>query len=354
MVENLIPAAMRCDHVDAADAFDGIHERLASIMVALEGVANRQQHVENLLNGRVTAPLKLLEMSPHFNRNVLPNDSAVAQKALIAGWQAMTTMPLAQMELAASGLRVFSQHDEDGLLLRMFAHAGTTNRVVIEIGSNCDDSDIGMPQNLSANLIVNHGWHGVIFEKEAQACDKLTYFFARNPATAHFHWESDDGPGYFSPRIVCAEVTPQNVESTIEAVIDEPEPDLLVLDIDGPDFRVAQSLLHIRPRVLVVEFEKRLRPQDSVIQPDHADINRHWSQSGTASLAAWDRLLGRKGYVLCAIAGSGFNAFYVRADVAAGKLSPITPAQAFASHPVLRNVPPAFWRSPDETWVGFE
>ena len=331
-----------------------VEHHLAKILDSLDSLAERQRHLESLLNGEIAIPHKLLESSPHFRRNTLPNDSSVAQKAVVAGWQSLATGPLPAAELAASGFRVFSQNDEDGLILRIFAHVGTTNRVVVEIGNNCDGSDIGIPQNLSTNLIVHHGWHGILFEIDPKECDKLTYFFARNPATAHFHGTHDGRQIYFSPRVVCLAVTPENIESALAEATGEREPDLFVLDIDGPDFQVAQAITATRPRVLVVEFEKRLGGPASVIQPDHGNADKHWSQSGYTSLAAWNKLLGRRGYVLCAINGSGFNAFFVRADVANGRLTPITPTEAFERHPVLSHVPDDFWREPDETWKRFE
>ena len=54
--------------------------------------------------------------------------------------------------------RCFSQNGEDGLLLYLFALIGTTNRKVVEIcagdGIECN----------AANLIINHGWHGLLFD----------------------------------------------------------------------------------------------------------------------------------------------------------------------------------------------
>ena len=54
--------------------------------------------------------------------------------------------------------RCHSQNGEDGILLYIFALLGTTNRKVVEIcagdGIECN----------AANLLVNHGWNGLLFD----------------------------------------------------------------------------------------------------------------------------------------------------------------------------------------------
>jgi hypothetical protein len=221
---------------------------------------------------------------------------------------------------------------------------------VIEVGSNCSGSAVGIPENMSANLIVNHGWHGAIFELDPVECERMRYFFAREHSTRHFHWQREEGGTYLSPHIVQQAITPENIEALVGAHVPYTEPDLMVIDIDAGDYAVVEKLSAVRPRVLVVEFERRFRDRHAVVQGDRQDLNRHWQQSGTASLPAWDKLLGGRNYSLCAIGAAGFNAFFVRNDAGAGKLSPLTVATAFDRHPVFASVDDAFWLSPDETW----
>lgn len=294
---------------------------------------------------------QLAKLSPHIRRNFLPNDSALAQKHLMATWST-DPRPIGYGDLLSCGFRVFSQNDEDGVLLRIFAKIGITNRCVIEIGSNCSDSDLNIPENLSANLIVNHGWHGVIYEMDSVECARMRHFFATDFATKHFHVEGDTGcNGYFSPLVIEKAVSPQNIEEALRQSLHEDEPDLLVLDIDGGDYAVAQSMTSARPRVLVLEFEKRFRDRHRVVQPDRSNFSQRWAQSGATSLPAWEALMESRGYTLCAIGSCGFNAFFVRSDVVAGKILPLTAKEAFDRHPILSNVPDAFWMEPDETWL---
>ncbi len=293
---------------------------------------------------------QLIIMSSRFRRNFLPNDSTALHKNLMAVWKAGSNSIISYKDLLESSFRVFSQNDEDGIILRIFSHIGQTNQYVIEIGSNCNDSDLGIPENLSTNLIVNHGWHGAIFELDATECDKMRYFFARDSATKHFHVTNNGKSHYFSPLIIQQSISPDNINQLLQQACSLPEPDLMILDIDGGDYNVMENINIVRPRVLVVEFEKRFRDRHSVIQHDRESFSKRWPQSGTTSLPAWEKLLTGKGYTLCAIGSCGFNAFFVRSDIAKDKFLPLTSVMAFDMHPIFSRVPEDFWVAPDESW----
>ena len=317
--------------------------------VVSEQSVRLRQLEEALIHKRLT-PAEMVAMSPHFQRNFLSNDDSAIQKNLVATWRLDPVVQLSAAELAGSGFRVFSQNDEDGVLLRLFTHVGHTNRQVLEIGSNCAGSDVGIPENLSANLIVNHGWHGMVLEMDGTECETMRYFFAREHATRHYHWERDGENTYFSPHILQRMVTPLNINALLAETGSDAEPDLMIIDIDGGDYPVIQAMHVIRPRVLVVEFEKRFRDRHSVVQFDREAFSKRWQQSGAASLPAWEKLLERRGYVMCAIGACGFNAFFVRADVAHGKLKPLAMTDAFDAHPIFSSIPDQFWMEPDESW----
>ena len=293
---------------------------------------------------------QLAMLSPRMRRNFLPNDDAAIHKHLMAMWRAGSASTITYKDLLESGFRVFSQNDEDGVLLRIFSHIGQTNQYIIEIGSNCSGSDLGIPENMSTNLIVNHGWHGAIFEIDQTEYDRTRYFFARDFATKHFHVMINGQCGCFSPLVIQQAISPENIDQVLRDAHDEPEPDLMVIDIDGGDYAVMRSMSVVRPRVLVIEFEKRFRDRYSVVQFDSTQFSKKWPQSGAASLPAWEKLLTSQGYTLCAIGSCGFNAFFVRSDIATGKFSPLTSVAAFDTHPILSKVPEDFWLPPDETW----
>jgi hypothetical protein len=292
----------------------------------------------------------LAGLNQHYSRNTLPNDQSSLQRNLVANWQAARPARLASKELMDAGFRVYSQNDEDGLLLRLFAQIGTTNRCVIEIGSNCSGSDLAIPENLSANLVINNGWHGIVFDIDQAECSKMQYFFANEFATRHFHVELDNTNQYYSPRIVQAAVDPGNINEVLRQHCPIADIDLMIVDIDGGDYEVVLNLDYVKPRVLVVEFEKRFRERHSVKQTRKEDFSRRWAQSGSVSLPAWVKLLSKRGYSLCAINSTGFNAFFVRTEIVKNSLEVLDACAAFNAVPAFSCVRPDFWLEPDETW----
>lgn len=327
-----------------------ISGQLQEALQAVQALTERQLHFEKILLDKSLSTSDVAGLNPLLHRNFIGNAEAMNQKHLMHTWKHTSPVTLEHADLRDSGFRAFSQNDEDGLLLRLFTHIGYTNRYVIEIGSNCSDSEVGIPENLSTNLLVNHGWHGAIFELDATECGRMRYFFARTPATRHYHWAKDGVSDYYSPLIVQQAVSPENINELLTTANPEPEPDLFIIDIDGGDYAVMENLTAIKPRVIVVEFEKRFRERHSVVQRDREHFSQRWQQSGAASLTAWIKLLEPKGYKLCTVGTCCFNAFFVRDDVAEGKLKPMSAIEAFDTHPVFSAVDDAFWLAPDETW----
>lgn len=292
-------------------------------------------------------------LSTSFERNFLPNSDGLSQKILIAYWQSNKEKILGYHDLLDSGFRVFSQNDEDGIILRIFSQIGTTNKQVIEIGSNCSGSALGMPENLSTNLFINHGWNGAIFELDETECSKMRYFFARHLSSKHFHVMTDGKNSYYSPQIIAGMIDARNVNSKMEELKLSLEPDFMVIDIDGDDFSVMAALTSVRPRVLVVEFEKRFRDRFSVVQKKREDFSSRWAQSGSTSLPAWEKLLASKNYVLVCVNATGFNAFFIRKDIAVNKINSVDSKIVFDQHPIYSPLPESFWLEPDEQWETF-
>lgn len=94
--------------------------------------------------------------NPYFVRDNSPH-----QVAIKTFWLGLknTVEPLAFDDV---GMSVFSQNNEDGILLYLFSRIGFKTRRSIEIGCNIDNTTIGLPEGNSINLIVNFGFHGLL------------------------------------------------------------------------------------------------------------------------------------------------------------------------------------------------
>lgn len=114
--------------------------------------------LRDLIQGNVIGPLQIeLKTSPF------------CQVSQIALARKFAESP-ASFELAEVGFSVFSEFEEDGILLYLFAALGAGNRRLVEIG--CGD---GL-QNNSTNLIVNHRWTGVLIDADASNIATANHF----------------------------------------------------------------------------------------------------------------------------------------------------------------------------------
>jgi len=137
-----------------------------------------------------------------------------------------------------TSFRCHSQNGEDGILLHIFPLLGTTNRRVIEIcagdGIECN----------SANLIINHGWRGLLVEGDAEQVARGTAFYGSCRTT----WAAP-------PLWVNRWVTAENVSGLVADNGFGGPVDLLSLDIDGNDYWIWQAVGCVNPRVVGVRAE---------------------------------------------------------------------------------------------------
>lgn len=223
----------------------------------------------------------------------------------------------------SAGFRCFSQSDEDGLLLYIFSLVGTTNKRVVEIcagdGIECNAS----------NLIINHGWSGLLFDGSEQNIAAGDRFYARCRDTYSR-----------PPRLVHAWITAENVNELVSKQGYEGEIDLLSLDLDGMDYWVWKALTCINPRVVVLEFTALWGPHKAVTLPYRSNFRINWEREPWchgASLPAFVKLGRERGYRLVGTNRFGFNAIFVRADAGPDVLPEVSPIECFNRTPNLRH-----------------
>ena len=242
---------------------------------------------------------------PSLLQPVVTQVTRVLQHPVDKGTQILLT--LRYQELARSGItlpslreigfRSYSQNSEDGILLYIFALIGMTNRTVVEL---CAGDGI---QCNAANLIINHQWHGLLFDGSAENISKGRRFYAEHPDT---FWQP--------PVLVDAWITRDNINGLIEKHGFCGQIDLLSLDMDGMDYWVLRAIECIQPRVIVLETVSPWGAERSVTVPYQADFVAKFFEGLPycgASLPAFVKLLKGRGYRLVGMEGLGFNAFFV-------------------------------------------
>lgn len=199
-------------------------------------------------------------------------------------------------KLRETGFRVYSQFEEDGMLLYIFSLIGMTDKVFVEIGA-----DDGVNSN-SANLYFNFNWRGVFIDGNPRSIKRGKRFFSKYPH-----------PWYYEPKFVCAKVTRENVNQLIEQTGLSGEIGLLSVDIDGNDYWVWDALTIVQPQVVIIETHNEFGLENIVVpyDPDYSFPGKHPVYHG-ASPKAMVALGRKKGYRLVGANELGFNFIFVR------------------------------------------
>lgn len=244
-------------------------------------------------------------------------NSQVAQHALFLQYRDLAARARGAARLADAGFRTFSQADEDGLLLYVFAAIGFESRVLVDLGA-------ALPEGSNtANLLCNWGFSGLLVDGDAQLAERSRAFYARHRDT----W-------LHPPRVLHSWVTAENCNALLSGAAISGEIDLLSIDLDGVDYWVWRALDVVRPRVVVVECQDLWGAERSVTVPYRADFARpgaDYDYCG-ASLPALVKLGHAKGYRLVGTNRYGYNAVFVRKGLAEEALPEADPA-ACLSHP---------------------
>jgi hypothetical protein len=234
----------------------------------------------------------------------LQGQNTQVEQAIIANQYRLMKKLMAPGEMPSFrdvGFKVHSQFEEDGILLYIFSVIGTTNKRVVEIcagdGSEC----------MAANLILNHGWEGLLFDGDKNSVDGGINFYSANKST-FLH----------PPVFINAWLTRENVNHLIEENGFRNEIDLLSLDIDGNDYHIMEAINVIKPRVIICETHNVIPGNLALTIPYEPDFNKtndlHPDFMG-ASLLAMKKLLNKKGYRLVGSHKYGFNVIFMLNEV---------------------------------------
>ena len=222
------------------------------------------------------------------------------------------------------GFRVYSEADEDGILLLIFSIIGFKTKKSVELcaGNGIDGN--------TANLIINHGFTGLLIDGNKALVDIGSNFYKSNPHTR-----------FFPPRFVNTWVTRENINSLLESNGFRGEVDLFSLDMDGMDYWIWEACHGIKPRVVVLEYQDILGSERSVTVPyqedfyayDHSTTkyanNSQMPNYCGASLAAYVKLAKRKGYRLVGCNRYCYNAFFIREGVGEESFPEISAGDCF-------------------------
>ena len=252
-----------------------------------------------------------------------PGEAVDVRLAVRAAYLAHRQLVIERRPLPALhevGSSVFSQNDEDGILLFLLAVVGLmapTGRL-IDIGAGD-----GVFASNSANLLLHLGFHGLLLEGDAQQSEQCRTFYASAPATKQF-----------PPVSTCAFVTRENVDALVSDAGPAGDVDLLSVIVDGNDYWIWDALTVATPSIVLLETHTE-HGDDDVLAPYDPAFDWRLAPPGTplgASPVAAVRMAAQKGYRLVGGSRYGYNAFFLRQGVAED-LVPTVPPEALLQHP---------------------
>jgi hypothetical protein len=202
-----------------------------------------------------------------------------------------------------AGFRVYSEFEEDGIILYILSMIGFKTRRVVEMC--CGSADVCM----ATNLILNHGFDGYLFDGSQENISAAKGFF-----------RSKKDCILSPPALTHAWITAENVNDLLSRSGCAGEVDVFSLDIDGNDYWIWNAIEAINPRLLVFETNPCIPSDKSLAIEYQADFDSTWPKMGPenhyrgASLLAWQRLCKRRGYRMIGAHRYGFNVFFLRED----------------------------------------
>ena len=214
---------------------------------------------------------------------------------------------------AAHGFRVFSQWDEDGIIQFLIHAVPVAQRKFVEFGVQT------YVESNTRFLLRNDNWSGLILDGQQRYIDAIK-------ADA-ISWQHD-------LTAACAFITRENINELLARHGMSGEIGLLSIDIDGNDYWVWERIDVVQPAIVIVEYNAHFGATRPLAVPYDPAFDRRAAHHSCiyygASLAALERLGGKKGYVLVGCSCGGNNAFFVRNDLLrATSLRALSPAEAF-------------------------
>jgi len=241
----------------------------------------------------------LKELTRQQNRLLEINGRATASCAVI---QAMEILKASQeryrdpKRLLVYGAQFWSQNYEDGMIAEVFRRIGVTSRTFLEIGT-------GDGSENNTTVLLSAGWSGWWVEGSPRSCDSIKNRLLGMPALAA------------RLKLKQAFVSPENISSLLAELKVPREVDLFSLDIDLNTYHIWAALGDFRPRVVIVEYNAGIPPNQAWIRPYDADGEWDLTADQGASLKAYELLGQRLGYSLVGCDLTGINAIFVRSDL---------------------------------------
>jgi hypothetical protein len=243
----------------------------------------------------VNALLRRVRENSAFDQRTSPT-TKLAIAAFHAEWRARARKGDLLLPDLGIGARIFSQFEEDGLILYLDAVLELEQHTFVDIGA----AD-GINSNC-ANLALNMGWHGLFIDGSPGLVARGRKFYQEHPDTQ-----------LWPPVFVEAFVTRENINQLILDAGFSGQIGFMSIDIDGNDYWVWEAVSAVDPAIVLIETHIEFGMRNIVVpyDPEHVYPGKH-PDYFSASPVAMVRLADRKGYRLVGANRYGFNLIFVK------------------------------------------
>ena len=220
--------------------------------------------------------------------------------------------------------KIYSQNGEDGILEFIFSKIGTTNKFSVEfgVGNGFECNTVYLLEKKDwKGLMMDYGadqeiqWDGVI--KKAWSNRNMGFIDNLKNYVRFFQKtiKRKQRTLNFKPDIKNEKVSAENIQNLFQKYNVPKNFDLLSIDIDYNDYWVWKEITDFHPRVVVIEYNSSISPNESRVVP--YDSNAIWDGTNYfgASLLALKNLGLEKNYSLVGCDSNGINAFFCKKEL---------------------------------------
>ena len=203
--------------------------------------------------------------------------------------------------LPPHGFKIYSQHEEDGIIQEIFARIGCISKTFVEFGVGN-----GLENNTLKLLLED--WSGLWMEGSS---DHITHINAKFQNVIRQR----------RLQVQPAFIDRDNVNELVGRYYTG-EIDLISIDVDGNDLYLLEALNVVSPRLIIIEYNGKFPPPLSIAQTYNPRHSWSGTDYGGSSLAAIVKVAEHKNYSLVGCNITGTNAFFVRNDLLEDKFCP--------------------------------
>lgn len=185
--------------------------------------------------------------------------------------------------------RIYSQHDEDGIIEHLIDALTQTNKTCVEIGWGTDRKTrphLDVSINCTQNLIQNKGYTGIAYDA------KIQNIVPKNVTFYH------------------GKVNPNMLDTIINQV--PIDPDFFSLDIDSFDYEIMKGLfdLGFSPKIVCAEINRAFGPHVNCSMPyvDAKEYDKSFFHG--VSFTKYKNFFTEKKYRFFTLDSSNVNVFY--------------------------------------------